>query len=136
MRRRLALASTALLSVVVALATTGSGAMAFDPGPLAAQPDPVHFNTQAVGVSTPTRTVTFSDDTGTVPIQIQNVSATSDYSVSNDNCSGTTLNQGDTCTVAVTFMPSSAGSDDGTLTITDDDTTDGATSQGLTMHGN
>ena len=109
--------------------------MAFDPGPLGAQPDPVQFNTQAVGVSTPTRTVTFSDDTGTVPIQIQNVSATSDYSVSNDNCSGTTLNQGDTCTVAVTFMPSSAGSDDGTLTITDDDTTDGATSQGLTLHG-
>src|SRR6478609_7191545 len=126
MRRRLALASTALLTVVVALATTGS---------LGAQPDPVQFNTQAVGVSTPTRTVTFSDDTGTVPIQIQNVSATSDYSVSNDNCSGTTLNQGDTCTVAVTFMPSSTGSDDGTLTITDDDTTDGATSQGLTLHG-
>jgi hypothetical protein len=135
MRRRLALASTALLTVVVALATTGSGAMAFDTGPFGAQPDPVQFNTQAVGVSTPTRTVTFSDDNGTVPIQVQNVSATSDYSVSNDNCSGTTMNQGDTCTVAVTFTPSSAGSDDGTLTISDDDTTDGVTSQGLTLHG-
>ena len=88
MRRRLALALTALATVAIALAVTGSGAMAFDPGPLGAQPDPVQFNTQAVGVTTPARTVTFSDDSGTVPILIQNVTASSDYNVGNDNCSG------------------------------------------------
>ena len=135
MRRRLALALTALATVAIALALTGSGAMAFDPGPLGAQPDPVQFNTQAVGVTTPARTVTFSDDSGTVPILIQNVTASSDYNVGNDNCSGQTLNQNDTCTVTVTFTPGSAGSDDGTLTITDDDTTDGNPSQSLDLRG-
>lgn len=135
MRRRLVLALIALVTLAVALASTGSGAMAIDSGPFSAQPDPVAFGTQAVGVTTPAKTVTFSDDTGSVPITIANVSASGDYNLGADNCSTQVLNQGDTCTVTVTFTPGSAGADNGTLTITDDDTTDGNPSQSLELHG-
>jgi hypothetical protein len=135
MRRRLALALTTLFTLGGVLAVTGSGAMAIDPGPLGASPDPVPFGTQAVGVATPAKTVTITDNSGTVPITIRNVSATSDYHVGADNCTGKTLNQTDTCTVDVTFNPSSAGTDNGTLTITDDDTIDGNASQGLSLTG-
>lgn len=136
MRRRSALALLALLTFAVALASAGSGAMAFDPGPLGAQPDPVAFNTEAVGVTTPAKTVTFSNDTGTVDIGIQSVHASSNYSVDADNCTGQTLAQGGgSCTVTVTFTPGSPGTANGTLTVTDDDTTDGVTSQSLDLTG-
>jgi hypothetical protein len=136
MRRRPVLALIALVTVGVALASTGSGAMAFDPGPLGAQPDPVAFNTEAVGVTTPARTVTFSNDTGTVDIGIQSVQASADYSVDSDHCTGQTLTQGGgSCSVTVTFTPGSAGPDNGTLTVNDDDTTDGVTSQSLNLTG-
>jgi hypothetical protein len=121
MRRRLILASTALVTLAVALGLAGSGASAISTGPLGAAPDPVAFGTQAVGVTTPAKTVTISDDTGSSPITIQNVTASSDYNVDTDNCSNQVLNQNDTCTVTVTFTPGSAGPDDGTLTITDGD---------------
>jgi hypothetical protein len=122
MRRRPVLALIALVTLVVALASAGSGARAISTGALGAQPDPVAFNTQAVGVTTPDRTVTLSNDSGSADIQIQSVHAGSDYSVDTDNCTGSTLPQGvGSCTVTVAFTPGSAGPDDGTLTITDDD---------------
>jgi Abnormal spindle-like microcephaly-assoc'd, ASPM-SPD-2-Hydin len=132
MRRRLVPALIALATVAVALASAGSGAMAIDPGPLAAAPDPVAFGTQAVGVTTPAKTVTISNDTGSVPITIQNVTASSDYSVVADNCSGQALSPSDTCTVTVTFTPGSAGTDNGTLTIADDDP---SSPQGVPLSG-
>ena len=52
-----------------------------------------------------------------------------------DNCTTATLGVGDSCTVGVTFQPSSTGSDPGSLQITDDDMTDGA-SQTVDLGGN
>ncbi len=123
--RRTLLALTALASLAI-LASGGSGALAISTGPLGASPDPVAFGTQAQGV-TATRTVTISDDSGTVPITISSISASGDYGKTNDTCTGTTLNStGDQCTVGVTFKPTSSGSDPGTLTINDDDSADGS----------
>lgn len=119
--RRTGIALTALATLAIAVATSGSGALAIDSGPLSALPDPVPFNTEAVGVTTPAQTVTITNN-GANPVTISGISASSDYNVSNDNCSGgPALNTNDTCTVDVTFTPTSSGSDPGTLTIADDD---------------
>ena len=59
MRRRLALASTALLTVGVALATSGSGAMGITAGVFGAQPNAVDFgNVAASAPQTITETLT------------------------------------------------------------------------------
>jgi hypothetical protein len=119
--RRTGIALTALATLVIAFATSGSGALAIDSGPLSASPDPVAFGTQAVGVTTPAQTVTITNN-GLNAVSISGISAGADYNVTTDNCSGgAALNTNDTCTVLVTFTPGSSGSDPGTLTISDDD---------------
>jgi trimeric autotransporter adhesin len=44
-------------------------------------------------------------------------SATNDYVVGTDTCSGNTIPPNGTCTIAVTFTPTITGSDPGTLTV-------------------
>src|ERR671922_2250886 len=97
-----------VLAVAAAgLAVAGGSALAMSPGdvPLSASPDPLGFGTQAVGVTTPAKTVTFQN-TGTVSLSVTGVSISqngSDYNITNDNCTGgAILNVGDTCTVDVT----------------------------------
>jgi hypothetical protein len=133
--RRTCTALIVLTTLLLAVGSTGPSALAISSGPLTAGPDPVDFGTQAQGVTTPAQPVTLTNSNGSIPLTILNINASGDYNVTNDTCTGATLNPpGDSCTVGVTFDPSSNGSDDGSLNITDDDVTDGST-QSVDLNG-
>src|SRR5690242_3388937 len=104
MRRRLALASTALLTAGVALATSASGAMGLTAGVVDAQPNAVSFgNVAASAPQTITETLT---DTGTSTVNISSTSLSGpeqgDFSLSNNSCKGAADGPNNTCSVDVT----------------------------------
>jgi hypothetical protein len=132
--RRTCTAVLVLTTLILAVGSGGPSAFGIDAGPLTASPDPVAFGTQDVGDTTPARTVTLTNTNGTIPLTIASVNASGDYNVSSDNCTNATLGLGGSCTVGITFNPSSTGSDSGSLQITDDDAVDGAT-QSLNLSG-
>lgn len=74
------------------------------------------FDKQDEGTSSQTQTITLMN-AGTAALVISRVAATGPFSVVN-NC-GTTVAVGASCTVSVSFVPTSAGAAAGTLTITD-----------------
>jgi len=123
MRRRLALASTVLVTVGVALATPGSGAMGITAGVFGAQPNAVDFgNVAASAPQTITETLT-NNGASTVNISSTSLSGTNqgDFSLSNDSCQGAAVSPNNTCSVDVTFQPSSNSSESASLDIADDD---------------
>lgn len=123
MRRRLALASTALLTVGVALATSGSGAMGITAGVFGAQPNAVDFgNVAASAPQTITETLT-NNGAGTVNISSTSLSGPDqgDFSLSNNSCQGAAVDPNNTCSVDITFQPSSNSSESASLDIADDD---------------
>jgi len=123
MRRRLALASTVLVTVGVALATPGSGAMGITAGVFGAQPNAVDFgNVAASAPQTITETLT-NNGASTVNISSTSLSGTNqgDFSLSNDSCQGAAVGPNNTCSVDVTFQPSSNSSESASLDIADDD---------------
>jgi len=126
-----------VVAVAILAASTGTGAQAIDTGPLTAGPDPVAFGTELVGTATPTQTVTLTNSAGSVPLTITSVAAGGDYTApaGGDACTGTVLGVGESCTVTVGFQPSGAGSDPGTLTVKDDDSTDGVQEQHVDLTG-
>jgi Abnormal spindle-like microcephaly-assoc'd, ASPM-SPD-2-Hydin len=136
--RRTCTALIALTVLILAVGSTGPSAFGIDPGPLTANPDPLDFGSQDVGDATPAQSVTLTNSNGTVALTITGVGASGDYNVpgGSDHCTGATLNVGDSCNVGVTFQPGSTGADPGTLTINDDDSTDGVTQQSMNLNGN
>jgi hypothetical protein len=123
MRRRLALASTALLTVAVGLATTGSGAMGITGGVFGGQPGTVAFgNVAASAPQTITETLT---NTGAAAVMITSTNVSGpdqgDFKLTNDSCQNTSVDPNATCSVDVTFTPSSNGSESASLDIADDD---------------
>ena len=123
MRRRLTLASTALLTVGVALATSGSGAMGITAGVFGAQPNAVSFgNVAASAPQTITETLT---NTGSNTVNISSTSLSGsdagDFSLSNNSCNGAAVDPNTTCSVDVTFQPSSNNPESASLDISDDD---------------
>ena len=123
MRRRLALASTVLVTVGVALAAPGSGAMGITAGVFGAQPNAVAFgNVAASAPQTITETLT-NNGASTVNISSTSLSGTNqgDFSLSNDSCQGAAVSPNNTCSVDVTFQPSSNSSESASLDIADDD---------------
>jgi parallel beta-helix repeat protein len=75
----------------------------------------VSFGNQTTGTSSAAKTVTVTD-TGSTPVDVDNVQATGAFTET-DNCGGTILNAGASCTVNVVFAPTSTGAQSGTLTI-------------------
>ena len=123
MRRPLALASTVLVTVGVALAAPGSGAMGITAGVFGAQPNAVDFgNVAASAPQTITETLT-NNGASTVNISSTSLSGTNpgDFSLSNDSCQGAAVGPSNTCSVDVTFQPSSNSSESASLDIADDD---------------
>jgi len=123
MGRRLALASTALLAVGVALATSDSGAMGITAGVFGAQPNAVSFgNVAASAPQTVTETLT-NNGASTVNISSTAISGPDqgDFSLTNDSCQGAAVDPNTTCSVDVTFQPSTNSSESASLDITDDD---------------
>lgn len=78
------------------------------------------FGDQAVTVTSAPQSVTIANvsgtsvDMGTVSLGGANAS---DFAVSADNCSGSTLPAGGTCTISITFTPSTTGPRNAVLTI-------------------
>jgi Abnormal spindle-like microcephaly-assoc'd, ASPM-SPD-2-Hydin len=123
MRRRTVLALIALVTVAVALAATGSGASAISSGVFTASPDSVAFgHVAASSPQTITETLT-NGGTTTVTISSDSLSGPDqgDFSLSHDSCAGP-INAGGSCSVDITFTPSTTGSESASLDIVDDDT--------------
>jgi hypothetical protein len=74
------------------------------------------FASQPVGVSSPSQSVTLSNNGGTA-LAVTNIAATGDFAESS-TC-GASLNAGGSCTISVTFKPTAVGSRYGTVTVTD-----------------
>ncbi len=91
------------------IAPTDAPAAALNPAQLS-------FPAQAIGTPSSMQTVTVVD-LGSAALAVSNATATGDFSVQN-NCS-TVTPAGGTCTIDVTFTPTSTGAKNGTLTITD-----------------
>ena len=82
-------------------------------------PSNVDFGNQPVGQASAAQVVTVQN-TGNADLHMLGASASGDFAVSSDTCSGTTVAPNGTCTISVAFTPTQAGNRPGTLTISDD----------------
>ncbi|GAA1601719.1 ThuA domain-containing protein [Catellatospora bangladeshensis] len=98
---------------------------------LSANPTSLAFGNQNVGTASGGRTVTVTN-TGTAAASISSITAASQFGQTN-NC-GASLAAGASCTVTVTFTPTSAGAKSGNLTV-NSNATNPALSVGLTGTG-
>ncbi len=87
-------------------------------GAVSLSPANLSFGSQPVGTTSAPQTVTLTNS-GTGVVNIAGITAVNSDYVQNNNCAAV-LNPGDFCTVTVTFTPSLAGTDPGTISITDD----------------
>ncbi len=78
-------------------------------------PGALVFGVQAVGTSSAAQTMTVTNS-GNAPLVVSQVVATGDFHIT-DTCVGTAVAAGATCTVTVTFLPSSTGARSGVLTV-------------------
>ena len=98
--------------VTSTVSLTGTGTA---PGPvLNAAPASLSFAGTDVGSGSAAKTVTVTNS-GTAAASVSGVTATGDYSQTN-NCSSVAA--GNSCTVSVTFKPTASGTRTGTLTVT------------------
>jgi hypothetical protein len=94
----------------------------FSPGAASLSSSTVSFASQPVGTSSGAQTVTVTN-TGTGNLAIVTVTLSGpnckDYAASNDTCTGATLLPNGTCTVGVTFTPTTEGDSSASLSFTD-----------------
>ncbi len=86
-------------------------------------PTSLSFGNQTVGTVSAAQTVTITN-TGTSTLSITSISATGDYTATND-CSSSfnnLLNVGQSCSVSVSFAPTATGGRNGTLSVNDNAT--------------
>lgn len=94
-------------------------------------PGSLTFDAQTTATSSAAQLVTLTN-TGSGPLTIKSITATGDFSQTN-NC-GTTVAPGDGCTIFVIFTPTTTGARGGVLTVSDDRVAKGAT-QTVTLAG-
>lgn len=110
-----------------AYAGTGSNGNAFvtkidvtDAPGVALSPQAVNFGNQTLNVTSAAQTVTLIN-AGSSPLQVTDITASDGYAVSN-NC-GTTVPAGSgSCTISITYTPTTAGPSTDEVTITDNAT--------------
>ncbi|MFZ0732901.1 MAG: choice-of-anchor D domain-containing protein [Candidatus Sulfotelmatobacter sp.] len=95
------------------IALAGSGASST----VSVSPTNLAFGTQVLSTSSAGQNVTIMN-TGVENVTVNSVSASGGYSET-DNCAGTPLTPGQTCTIAATFSPVVTGALSGTITIND-----------------
>jgi hypothetical protein len=78
-------------------------------------PAAVTFGTQAVATASAAQTITVTNS-GNAPLILSKVATAGDFDET-DNCAGTTLTVGLTCTIQVRFLPTATGSRSGLLTV-------------------
>lgn len=93
-------------------ALTGTGVL-----PATLTPVSLSFGEQLVSTTSGTKTVTLKNNQ-TITLNISSIASSGNYAQSN-NC-GATLAAGASCTVNITFSPTTTGTRTGTLTVTDD----------------
>ncbi|HKS96923.1 MAG TPA: SBBP repeat-containing protein [Terriglobia bacterium] len=84
---------------------------------LAATPQSINFGNQALDVTSAAQTVTVTN-AGSAALQISSVTASSLFAETN-TCTGPVAAGGGTCTISVTFTPTSAAAETGQITIND-----------------
>lgn len=86
------------------------------------EPSGINFGVQALAIATPAQTVTLSNAaSATAPLQISAVAVTAgtDFALAGGTCApAQSLAPGASCTIAVTFRPTLAGTRSGTVTVT------------------
>jgi predicted small lipoprotein YifL len=95
-------------------------------------PASLTFTDQLVGTTSAQQTVTVTN-TGTSPLTVSAVAASGNFAVTNGCTSAVAA--GGTCTIWVTFTPTTTGTRTGTLTITDDAGTVPGTTQTVGLTG-
>jgi hypothetical protein len=93
-------------------ALSGTGAAAPS---LTLWPSPVTFPSTAIGAASAAQTVTVTAGGG-VPTQLGTPSVSAEYKIASTTCTAT-LAPASTCTIAITFNPSAAGTQPGVLTV-------------------
>lgn len=81
-------------------------------------PSPFDFGNQVVGQTSAAQVFTVQN-TGNADLNMASASVSGDFAISSDECSGTSVAPGGTCTISVTFTPTQTGSLTGALTISD-----------------
>ena len=76
------------------------------------------FGAIPVGTTSPSQTVTLSN-TGNANLDVTSAVPSGDFTIKADNCSGTSIAPGGSCTIDVAFAPSAAGQRGGSLSLTD-----------------
>ena len=87
------------------------------PPPVTLSPTSLTFPSQLVNTTSAAQSVTLTNS-GTATLNISSITASAQYSES-DSC-GASLSVGNNCTINVTFTPTAAGSQTGTITVSDD----------------
>jgi hypothetical protein len=94
------------------------------------QPPSLDFETQQTGTTSAPQSVTVSNDgTDGIDLEITSIDISGDFDNAGGSCSvGTSLSDGDTCSIDVTFSPTADGAAAGTLTVGSDagETTNGS----------
>jgi len=83
---------------------------------VALSPMTLNFGNQQVGTTSGSQTILVASS-GTAPVHLASIAATGDFAQTNDCGNG--VPAGSTCTIYVTFTPSSSGTRAGSLVITD-----------------
>jgi len=115
-----------LLSLVAIAQTTGSKTKEIQasgaPPSVTLNPLNLDFKDQVVKSASKPQRITLTNGGGK-PLYINSVTIvnddTSDFSLSGDTCTGSTISPGKSCVIDVSFNPSATGSRKSTLTITD-----------------
>jgi hypothetical protein len=117
--RRLVIAAAPIVVVVVGTASAGSARATSGPA-VALSPASLTFASRDVGTTSPPQSITVTN-TGTANLFINSsaVPNTLDFTIVDDQCSGTTLAPGTSCSDAITFSPSAAGTRSAKFTVTD-----------------
>ena len=95
-------------------------------------PSSLNFGNQPIDTSSPEQTVTLANNSGG-PLTIASIAASGDY-LALSNCPST-LDAGKSCTIGVSFTPTVYGTDNGTLTVTDDNLGVNGTLQTVSLTG-
>ncbi|MGB8411785.1 MAG: choice-of-anchor D domain-containing protein [Candidatus Binatus sp.] len=121
---RLAIARAARFAAIVLIATATLLLAGFGTAPahatvrLTISPLALSFAEQEVGTTSAAKNVTLTNPNSSA-LQINTVTPSGDFSLSNDGCSGTDLAPAAKCIVSVVFTPSQSGTRTGDLTIVD-----------------
>jgi P pilus assembly chaperone PapD len=91
---------------------------------LTVTPTTLVFGPQVSGTTSAEQSITVTN-TGNFTVTFTNVTITTGYSLAYQGCTGA-LTPGSSCTIEVTFTPTSTGAKTGTVTITDNATVDSA----------